>query len=60
MAGEGQKPFKIAPDDKGPNVTLEDVHRTTRIDSGIPPRGDSAFLFGSPVKDVLKRMKDGL
>ena len=52
-AGEGNKPFKIAPDDKGPNVTLADVHRTTRIDSEVGPKGDSAFLFGTPVEPTL-------
>lgn len=38
--------YKIAPDERGPNVNLADVHRTTRTDSKLTPKGTSHFMFG--------------
>ena len=43
-AGDSKK-YKVAPDQKGVDVDLSDVHRTFG-DSELPPRGTSHFMFG--------------
>jgi hypothetical protein len=35
----------MAPDQRGAEVSLEDVSRVNKVDSEIPPAGNSSFLF---------------